>query len=52
MTDTAAIGTAAALLICVAVLDAKFGGDGSLFTGCVVGMFFGSLIESKIKKTK
>jgi hypothetical protein len=49
MTNTAAIAVTAALLICIAALDARFGGGGALLNGCIIGVFFGSLIESKIK---
>ena len=50
MTDTAAILTSIALLTCIAVIDANFGGNGSLFNGCVTGMFFGALIEGNIER--
>ena len=50
MTDATAIMTTSALLICVAAIDAKFGGNGALFNGCVIGMFFGFLIESRIDR--
>lgn len=50
MTDTAAILIAAALLTCIAVIDANFGGNGSLFNGCAIGMFLGALIERDIEQ--
>lgn len=52
MTDTFAIAVTSVLLICIAALDANFGGNGALFNGCVIGMFFGSMIESRIKRTE
>lgn len=50
MTDTSAIAATVVLLLCIAVLDATFGGNGGLFNGCVIGMFFGSLIERRIAR--
>lgn len=50
MTETAAIAMTITLLICVAAIDATFGGNGALFNGCVIGMFFGSMIESHIER--
>jgi hypothetical protein len=49
MTDTTAIILIIVLLTCAAVVDANFGGNGALFNGCVIGMFFGSLIESNVE---
>lgn len=50
VTDTRAIAVIVVLLICIAVLDANFGGNGALFNGCVIGLFFGSMIESRITR--
>ena len=49
MTDTVAIGLICVMLICIAALDATFGGNGGLFTGTVIGLFFGAMIESPIR---